>query len=93
MCSGDCRDTDTSPDPVVLVSATLYLMSCHAMNPCPRLADMVTRHLCALSRMAHMPPTLKATCRELCGKWERLSLGPCKPGLLSSYVAGPQTAQ
>ena len=93
MCSGDCQDTDTSPEPVVLISATLYLMSCHAMNPSPRLADMVSRHLCALSRVAHMPPTLKATCRELCGKWDRLSLSPCGTSMFAGYVAGTQTTQ
>jgi len=93
MCDGDCPDTDTSPDPVVLISATLYLMSCHAVNPSPRLADMVSCHLCALSRVAHMPPTLRATCRELYGKWERLSLASCGPVRFASYVAGPQSTQ
>lgn len=86
----DLAEAEAAPDAALLISATLYLMSCHASQPCPRLAGMVQRHLCALSQSAGAPETLKATCLQLCAKWDRLAASvPCSsPSMLARLVAG-----
>jgi len=63
---------EKSPDPAVVLAATIYLMSCHSSHPCPRLAKIVTRHLSALSTL-DLPPTLRAMCRQLCPQWNGLA--------------------
>jgi hypothetical protein len=60
-------------DPAVLLSATLYLMSCHACSRCPRLAVIVSRHLQAIARLDSVAEPLRATCRQLCSRWEEMA--------------------
>ena len=87
--SNDFRDMppDASPDPALVIAATMYLMSCHSCHPCPRLAGMIKRHLCALASL-DLPPVLKTTCRQLCGKWDQLATPAEPPSLFASFVAG-----
>ena len=78
---------DASPDPVLVIAATMYLMSCHSTHPCPRLAGTIKRHLCALASL-DIPPLLETTCRQLCGKWEALSAPAECTSLFASFVSG-----
>ncbi|MBL8525931.1 MAG: hypothetical protein JNN20_19780 [Betaproteobacteria bacterium] len=86
----DCPDQDgIVSDPVVLISATLYLMSCHASAPCPRLADMISRHLGLLSGTVTVPAVMRATCRELSKKWDRLTQTGCTATSTGTFIGGP----
>ena len=53
-----------------LLAATIYLMSCHARNGCPRLACMVGRHLEAISHHPDAGALVRDTCRQLAAAWE-----------------------
>lgn len=67
-------------DPAVILSATLYLMSCYACNGCPRLAVIVSRHLRALERLETTTEPLRTTCKQLCARWEEMAkpvVTPC----------------
>ena len=64
------------PDAVMLASL-LHLMSHYTARdandrPCVRLASVIERHLCALSRLPSLDPVLRATCEQLCEKWAAL---------------------
>ena len=39
---------------------------------CVRLASLIERHLCALSRLPELDSVLRATCEQLCEKWTGL---------------------
>jgi len=70
-------------DPIVILSATMYLMSCYACNGCPRLAIIVSRHLQALARLESTAEPLRATCRQLCARWEQMAKPAVAPGWLA----------
>jgi len=53
-----------------ILSAAIYLMSCHARNHCPRVACMVGRHLELLGRHPQVGERVRHTCRQLAAAWE-----------------------
>lgn len=77
-------------DPAVILSATLYLMSCYACTGCPRLAVIVSRHLQAITRLDAIAEPLRATCRQLCVRWEAMAKAPVPtPAPAGASVASP----
>ena len=48
-----------------LLASTLYLMRCHATNPCPRLATLVERHVAAVAAHPGCGALVRETCRRL----------------------------
>jgi len=61
----------------VMIASLLHLMSHYTARdendrPCVRLASVIERHLCALSRLPELDPVLRATCEQLCEKWAGL---------------------
>jgi predicted HD phosphohydrolase len=61
----------------VMLASLLHLMSHYTARdeqdrPCVRLASVIERHLCALSRLPDLDPVLRATCEQLCEKWGAL---------------------
>ena len=61
----------------VMLASLLHLMSHYTARderdrPCVRLASVIERHLCALSRLPDLDPVLRATCEQLCEKWAGL---------------------
>jgi len=50
-----------------LLASTLYLMSCHAAAPCPRLATLVARHLAAVAAHPGCGVLVRETSRRLAG--------------------------
>lgn len=62
----DIRDREADR----LLAATLYLMTCHARNGCPRLAEMVRRHFELISRHPESGELVRDTCKRLCAAWE-----------------------
>ena len=64
-----------SPQPELLVSAALHLMSHYSASagqagPCVKLASVIERHLKALAGHADLNPVLRATCQQLSEQWE-----------------------
>ena len=57
--------------PEVIVSAALYLMSSYGCNGgCPRLANVIVKHLRILAGRDDLPPVLCSTCASLAEQWE-----------------------
>lgn len=56
-----------------LLSATLYLMSCHARNGCPRLACMVQHHLRLLGRHPAVPERVRDVAQKLASAWKAVA--------------------
>lgn len=56
-----------------ILAATLYLMSCHARNGCPRLACMIERHLQLLARHGGSGTHVADTCRKLSCAWRAIA--------------------
>jgi hypothetical protein len=86
-----------SPQPEVLVSAVLHLMSHYSANAgesgdCVKLASVIERHLKALADLPELAPVLRATCRQLTEQWalvvERAMPQPRKSGLFARFMAG-----
>ncbi len=61
------------PQPELLVSAALHLMSHYSANagagPCIKLASVIERHLKALAGHTGLTPVLRATCQQLSEQW------------------------
>ena len=62
---------------IVMLASVLHLMSHYTARdeknkPCVRLASVIERHLCALSRLPDLDPVLRATCEQLCERWAAL---------------------
>ena len=55
-----------------VVAATLYLMSCHARNHCPRLAHMIGQHLRLLAHHDQAGVHVADTCSRLSAAWEAI---------------------
>lgn len=58
----------------LLVASLLHLMSNYSargddQQPCVKLASVIERHLCALSRLPTIDPVLRATCEQLADQW------------------------
>ena len=67
--SGEPRSQDA-----LLVASLLHLMSHYSAKgdgeqPCLKLASVIERHLCALSRLPTIDPVLRATCEQLADQW------------------------
>jgi hypothetical protein len=63
-------DEEFSREADRLLSAAIYLMSCHARNGCPRLALMVGRHLELIARHPQAGDLVRETCQRLAAAWE-----------------------
>ena len=82
----------------VMIASLLHLMSHYTARdendrPCVRLASVIERHLCALSRLPELDPVLRATCEQLCEKWagmvdEGMPRPAAKPGFLERLMRG-----
>jgi hypothetical protein len=82
---------------VLLVASLLHLMSHYTARadgeqPCVKLASVIERHLCALSRLPDIDPVLRATCEQLTERWaglvdEQLP-PPVKQPLLARFMKG-----
>lgn len=84
---------------VLLVASTLHLMSHYTARgdgeqPCVKLASVIERHLCALSRLPDVDPVLRATCEQLAERWAGLvdeqlpPPQPVKQPLLARFMKG-----
>jgi len=62
-----------------LLASTLYLMSRYAANPCPRLANLVGRHLAAIARHPGCGELVRETCRRVADDW-RIARPGCPLG-------------
>lgn len=62
--------------PETLLAATILLMSAHARDRGPRLADTVLRHLELLAARADLPGVLTATCDQAADLWVPLARPP-----------------
>ena len=89
----------TRSQDVLLVAALLHLMSHYTARadgeqPCVKLASVIERHLCALSRLPDADPVLRATCEQLADRWaglvdERLpGSQPARQPLLARFIKG-----
>lgn len=85
----------------VMLASLLHLMSHYTARdaqdrPCVRLASVIERHLCALSRLPDLDPVLRATCEQLCEKWGALvdegMPRPVKRNLLERIMGGNRMA-
>lgn len=83
----------------VMIASLLHLMSHYTARdendrPCVRLASVIERHLCALSRLPELDPVLRATCEQLCEKWAAMvddgmpRPAATKPGFLERIMRG-----
>ncbi len=83
----------------LLVASLLHLMSHYTARgdgeqPCVKLASVIERHLCALSRLPDADPVLRATCEQLAERWaglvdEKLPRPqPAKQPLLARFMKG-----
>lgn len=66
----ECLEAKAEADRIL--AATIYLMSCHARNQCPRLACMIAAHLRALGRHAEAGLHVRHTCQRLAAAWEAI---------------------
>lgn len=69
-------DSSGVPQPELLVSSALHLMSHYSASagagqagPCLKLASVIERHLRALAGHADLNPVLRATCQQLSEQW------------------------
>lgn len=74
---------------VLLVASLLHLMSHYTARgdgepPCVKLASVIERHLCALSRLPDADPVLRATCEQLAERWA---------GLVDEQLPRPQASR
>ena len=82
----------TPPQPELLVSAALHLMSHYSAHatPCVKLASVIERHLRALSVHEGLNPILRATCQQLAEQWAAVvdqALLPARPTLLGRLLS------
>nr|WP_229451908.1 hypothetical protein [Massilia niastensis] len=59
--------------------------------PCVKLASVIERHLCALSRLPEIDPVLRATCEQLAEQWAGMvdaRLPPARQPLLARFMKG-----
>jgi hypothetical protein len=84
---------------LLLVASLLHLMSHYTARgdgeqPCVKLASVIERHLCALSRLPDIDPVLRATCEQLAERWAALvdetmpRVQPARQPLLARFMMG-----
>lgn len=98
----------TTPEPrsqdALLVASLLHLMSHYSVRgdgeqPCVKLASVIERHLCALSRLPHIDPVLRATCEQLSDQWAGVvdarlpPPSPARQPLLARFMKGGWTGR
>jgi len=94
----EARSQDT-----LLVASLLHLMSHYSARsagpvggeqPCVKLASVIERHLCALSRLPSIDPVLRATCEQLADQWAGVvdaklpPPAPLRQPLLTRFMKG-----
>jgi hypothetical protein len=62
--------TETAADADCLLAATLYLMSRYAASPCPRLANLVDRHLAAVASHPQVSVLVREMSRRAADEWK-----------------------
>lgn len=55
-----------------LLASTLFLLARHAAAPCPRLSELVRRHLAAVASQPACGVLVRETSRRLAAEWERV---------------------
>jgi len=81
----------------LLVASLLHLMSHYSAKgdgeqPCLKLASVIERHLCALSRLPTIDPVLRATCEQLADQWANVvdaklpAPAPARQPLLARFM-------
>lgn len=97
--------TTTTPSPApearsqdaLLIASLLHLMSHYSAKgdgeqPCVKLASVIERHLCALSRLPTIDPVLRATCEQLADQWANVvdaklpAPAPARQPLLARFM-------
>ena len=71
-----------------LLASTLFLLGRHAAAPCPRLADLVDRHLAAVASHPGCGILVRETARRLAAEWSKqqpdcplgFAVPPCEGG-------------
>jgi hypothetical protein len=90
---------DSAPQPELLVSAALHLMSHYSTQvgqdgACVKLASVIERHLKALAEHASLNPVLRATCLQLSEQWASVvdqameAPAPARAPLLARFMHG-----
>jgi hypothetical protein len=82
------EDVDAAAGADSLLASTLFLLARHAAAPCPRLADLVDRHLAAIASHAGCGILVRETSRRLVVEGKRpppdcplgFAAPPCKGG-------------
>jgi hypothetical protein len=72
MFRNPAGDDEPLPEADRLLAATIYLMSCHARNHCPRLAWMIGQHLGLIARHPGAGERVVMTCKQLANAWEAI---------------------
>ena len=91
--------TETRAQDALLVASLLHLMSNYTARgdgeqPCVKLASVIERHLCALARLPHIDPVLRATCEQLSDQWAHVvdaklpPPAPARQPLLARFMKG-----
>lgn len=83
-------DDDELPDPAILLTSLLWLMTGFARVRCPRQAVLIERQLDYLQTYPDelMPPKLKSAARRLSGQWRELLRDLPRTDLSSPAAAG-----
>lgn len=98
---------ETRSQDALLVASLLHLMSHYSARsaapanstmsgeqPCVKLASVIERHLCALSRLPSIDPVLRATCEQLADQWAGVvdaklpAPAPARQPLLARFMKG-----
>ena len=89
--------TEPRSQDALLVASLLHLMSHYSAKgdgeqPCVKLASVIERHLCALSRLPTIDPVLRATCEQLADQWANVvdaklpAPAPARQPLLARFM-------
>ncbi|MES2901656.1 MAG: hypothetical protein V4723_18155 [Pseudomonadota bacterium] len=86
------KEAVAPPQPELLVSAALHLMSHYSAQgaPCVKLACVIERHLRALAGHKELNPVLRATCQQLSEQWAGVveqALHPARRSLLGRLLS------
>lgn len=95
----DSTSSEPRSQDALLVASLLHLMSNYTTRgdgeqPCVKLASVIERHLCALSRLPNIDPVLRATCEQLSDQWAVVvdaklpAPAPARQPLLARFMKG-----
>jgi len=99
ISTGDTTSSEPRSQDALLVASLLHLMSNYTTRgdgeqPCVKLASVIERHLCALSRLPNIDPVLRATCEQLSDQWAVVvdaklpAAAPVRQPLLARFMKG-----